>query len=273
MFTQHFERDFFAILEAQEPFAFVRFGDGEYAILDDLDYKAASGWSCVPGACWFKDELAEVLRASMPRFCLGLASPCCMGRAAAYLRSRTLAETRQLTFSTLFSMRNFRRVPRLVAKFRGAALVGCKNADFEIPAGGVTKKWDVDDLVDKLLEVDRPILVAGGPCANIIIYRYWQRAEPAKRQTILDVGAAWDKQIHGEVQRYYNVQNSPLLYHECSWTSWESFSMPTKRRRKRAKRKAKLQAAYAQAAKAKTRFGYLGIGRPRRPGSTCRVKK
>lgn len=224
MFSQHFGRDFQAIVETQEPFALVRFHDGEHAILERLPYSAASKWTVAAGNVWLREELAQVLKPKMDRFCIGVSPPCCAPTAAQYFRRHLGVHRSFVTYATIFSNRNYRRVPKLRARFKDAVIVASGNADIKVPSNGVRQKWDVDAVVDKLLKVDKPILVAAGPCANLIIYRYWKRQDKDKRQYIIDVGAALDVQIHGKTTRHYHSTQSRALYHECSWDKWAPFS-------------------------------------------------
>lgn len=239
MFSQDFSRDFDAILNAPEPFALVRFHDGEHAILENLPYSAASKWTIVGKKVWLRDELEKILRTKMDRFCIGISPPCCAPTATHYYRRNMLAERKYITYATIFSNRNFRRVPRLRAKFKEAAVVSCGKGDIKVPSNGVGSPWDVDSVVEQLLAVDRPILVAAGPCANLIIHRYWKRQDVDKRQTIIDVGAALDKVIHGHHTRHYQEVKSKALYHECEWEKWAPWAPVSKKAREKAERSAR----------------------------------
>jgi hypothetical protein len=119
---------------------------------------------------------------------------------------------------------NLKRTEELMMRYGNAVVVSSWFGDerFRIPADGVTQPWDLDGLVAKLLEVDRPILLAAGPCANIIALRYWQRQKPDKRQTILDVGSALDV-LHGKYSRACHTLKAD---HQCSWQGIEYLPAP-----------------------------------------------
>ena len=127
-------------------------------------------------------------------------------------------------------------------RFPDAAIVAPHNGDFAVPPHGVTHEWDVDLLVKKLLDVDRPIFVAAGPCANIIIVRYWNAQMPEKRQTIIDVGAAIDRRVHGKITRAYNMKQR----HLCSWDSWHPFAPVSNKQHRQQEAHKRAQAAFTR---------------------------
>jgi hypothetical protein len=248
VFVQHFDRDFDAIVEAQEPFALVRFHDGEHAILDGIPYSAASNWTVVGGKVWLREELLQVLtKPPLDRFFIGLSPPCCAPRAAHFYRRNMPMNRALVTYATIFSNRNYRRVPRLRARFSDAVIVSSGNGDIQVPTNGVSQPWDMDLVVEQLLSVDKPIFVAAGPCANLIIHRYWARQEPSKRQFIIDVGAAIDSFVHGKKTRYYHQVKSKALYHECKWDDWKPFGPVSQELRDTSERMARQVEAFRTA--------------------------
>ncbi|HEV3003349.1 MAG TPA: glycosyltransferase, partial [Pirellulales bacterium] len=69
----------------------------------------------------------------------------------------------------------------------------------------------------RLLPVRRPILVSAGPAACIVVHKYWQRATPERRQTIVDVGSAIDELTKGRKTRQYQVPGTRTAELVCSW--------------------------------------------------------
>lgn len=226
MFTQDHQRDFDAVLRAERPFALVRFGDGEASILSHKRYVSADAWrtDTTDGRTWIADDLLAALQHVDDGYCVGLPMPCCL---AAFLGAADLCRTPlpRLTFATLFLHANLRRAGELVGKFAGAMIVSSSYGDLRVPSDGVSAPWDIDAVVTQLLGVDRPILLAAGPCAKVIAHRYWQRQRPEQRQTILDVGSVLDV-VHGYKTRYYHDQASPLRDHRCRWILAASHSQP-----------------------------------------------
>ena len=72
MFRHDYIKDFETLVAQKEPFAFVRFHDGEHAILRGLPYHAASKWVSRGKDVWFAEELREALEADLPRLFRGI---------------------------------------------------------------------------------------------------------------------------------------------------------------------------------------------------------
>jgi hypothetical protein len=81
----------------------------------------------------------------------------------------------------------------------------------------MSTNFDIDLLVARLLRVQRTMLISAGPASAIIIHRYWQRAEPERRQVIVDVGSAIDELTKGKRTRSYQVPGSRNAELVCSW--------------------------------------------------------
>ncbi len=249
MFERNFTKDFDQLIQETEPFAFVRFGDGEHPILEGVPYRAAAEeWRTTGGDVWFRDELFEVLKTSLDRFFIGISPPCCAPQAAAYYRNLLGGASDSMAFATLFQFKNFRRIKSLRKRFQDALIVGSGKADVLVPRDGVTTKWDVDAVVDAMLKSERPILVAAGPCANIIIHRYWRRQDPERRQIVIDVGAAFDLEIHEQETREYHKRASKLHTHVCDWNDWKPFGPITEKQKQNAAQRTQAQERYAELA-------------------------
>jgi len=226
MFSQDYIKDFDSLLVQRDPFALTRFHDGEHAILSHQPYHAASHWGTQGADVWFEGELRAALETEIRGFCIGISPPCCTPAATEYYRRHVRCREEQLTFSTIFHFSNYKRVSALQKRFSDAVIIGSGKADIEVPKNGVSSEWDLQAVVDKMLHIDRPFLLAAGPCANVIIYRYWRLQEAHKRQTVIDVGAALDTQLHGASTRPYHDEGSTLKRHTCDWNTWKPFGLP-----------------------------------------------
>lgn len=245
MLKHDFIKDFNFLLNEKEPFAFVRYHDGEHAILEGIPYRAASKWTSLGDDVWFRDELKETLTADLDRFFRGISPPCCTPQAADYYRKHVKDNNGTVTFATLFQFKNFRRMNVLRRKFVNPLIVGSgKSVDIRVPVNGVSKAWDMDAVVDKMIQSKRPIFVAAGPCANVLIYRYWTRQAKDKRQFVLDVGAAFDLEIHGRETREYHKKSSRMHAHICSWDDWKPFTPVTAKQRIEASERTAVQAKF-----------------------------
>jgi hypothetical protein len=242
-----FRGDLDLFLKPQRPVALARFHDGEYYILRGEPYKARSNWT-VYQPSWLRDRLRAAIEADLEDYWVGISPPCCFPQGTAYFRS--LAQTRRVTYATLFWFANFGRIRSLLyERVRDGkyATVGCTaRCDYRIPQNGVSQRWNLDELVDHLLLEKRPILLAAGPSACVLVHEYWKRAEPEKRQTILDVGAAMDPLLHGKITRHFQEPNSRLKSHACSWTQSAPWSSAMGR---------KIRGNSARLAKRRSRYG------------------
>lgn len=221
MFVQDFTKDFDAVLAAEKPFALVRFGDGELALIDGRSHQSADAWRSL-GATWLRKELVDSLRANMDGWHVGLPPLCCIG-GGLKLRATARVPLPRQTFATLFIHGNLARASEITARYKDAVVVGSWFGDVRVPADGVTHPWDVDVVVNKLLESDKPILLAAGPCSNIIALRYWTRQSADKRQSIIDVGSALDV-LNGKHTRHYH--DGKMLKHVCVYGSRQE--LPTR---------------------------------------------
>lgn len=190
----------------------MRFGDGELAIMQNREHRSADAWTTT-GPVWLRDELVASLAAKLDGYCVGLPSPCCLSRGL-QLRSLVNVPLHAQTFATIFMHGNLPRVRELFERFADAVVVHSRYGEVNVPADGVTRPFDVDAVVGRLLEIrDRPILLAAGPASNLIALRYWNRQDPRHRVTMLDIGSALDV-FHGDNNRYYH---GTMNDHHCSW--------------------------------------------------------
>lgn len=243
-FVHDFRGDFNQfLLKDLQPFAFVRFHDGEFHVLEQLDYNAKSGWATHGNPTWISSPLRESLQFVDAGYYYGISAPCDFPRGAAYYRdllSRIKAPRERMTFSSIFANGNFPNVPLLEKRFPDAVIVGCTNkCDILVPADGVNKTWDIDAAVSKMREVEgRPIFVAAGPCTNVMIHRYWTSQPPERRVIVIDIGSALDTKLHGKPTRGYQALKRNT--HVCGWENWAPWTPLSQDRRDRASRRAQL---------------------------------
>lgn len=212
-FTQDFRKDFEAFDLRGEPFAFVRFGDGERSICMGKPLDAADGWSYNGGSTSFSRDLMASLECDMEDYYIGISDRCCDAESHEWFLTRVRVPLERLTFANIFVNANYERFRSL--DFSGIAIVAPRNADILIPENLVERSEDIDGIVARLLDIDRPILVAAGPAANVIVHKYWLRAR--NRQTIVDVGSALDERLKGIKSRRYHFSGSPTANRVCRW--------------------------------------------------------
>jgi 2-polyprenyl-3-methyl-5-hydroxy-6-metoxy-1,4-benzoquinol methylase len=212
-FTQDFIRDFEQFDFFGEPFAFVRYGDGERAICMGKPVETGDGWSYRGGQSRFADELNASLQVALPDFYYGISDGCCDQPARDWYLQQLRVPLEQVTFANIFVNWNYRRFRQL--DLRGTVIVASQGGDFTVPEDMFTQPFDIDALVTQLLAVDCPILVAAGPASGIIIQKYWQRAN--RKQTIVDVGSAIDERTKGIKTRNYQQAGTRTAELICRW--------------------------------------------------------
>lgn len=219
--TSPFAADFLRLMprDGEPPKALARFHDGECKILQGLPYSAQSGWT-THGNCWLRGRLEQSLRADLDGYFVGISPPCDWPEGTHTMLPMTAGPERR-TFATIFWHANYRRIRDELEKgsLVGSAVVSSQGGDYDVPDRGAVEPWDIDELVTRLLDEERTILVSAGPCACIIVHQYWLRCPPERRQTILDVGSAVDYLTKpGAPTRHYSEPNSSYQDHHCSWT-------------------------------------------------------
>lgn len=226
MFTRNFEADYRALEKAireKRPFALSRFGDGEWTLLQGRTYRSASGWVSKKET-WLRGALLESLQANLGGYCVGYSPPCCHPKCVRFYAENVKVPKLRRTFAGVFFHGNFGRAKAFFSKL-DAFTVGCtRGSDIRVPEDGVNHSFDIDDVVQQMLEVrDRPILVAAGPAACVIVHRYWRwtRRHPENRVPCIDVGALLDEAKHGKKTRYYHDAKSGLHRHFCQWDNWD----------------------------------------------------
>lgn len=214
-FTQDFLSDFDQFDFRGPPFAFARFADGERAICLGEPIRGQDGWNFPGGASYFRDALLAALRFDDPGYFIGISDGCCDLPARDWYLSQIAAPLARVTFSNIFVNGNYQRFRQL--DLSDMAVVASEGGDFWVPPDVMNSRFDIDVLVERLMAVNRPILVSAGPASCVIIHHYWQRTPPARRQTIIDVGSAIDERTKGRVTRQYQVPGTRTSGLICRW--------------------------------------------------------
>jgi len=214
-FSQDFREDFEQFAFFGPPFAFSRFADGERAICMGQPIQGADGWTYAGGSSQFREALLAALRFNAPDYYLGVSDACCDPAAKNWYLQQITVPLRQVTFSNIFVNGNYPRFRQL--DLSAAAIVASQGGDYWVPDDAMNTTFDIDRLVERLLQVDRTILVSAGPASCVIIHRYWQRATPQKRQVIVDVGSAIDEWTKGRKTRQYQMPGTRTSELVCTW--------------------------------------------------------
>ena len=236
----NFSHDFAADLqtlmheaEHGEPFAFVRFCDGEHAIMENRDIRTADGWKV--GNEWMRKAMTEALTATLPRYFRGIACPCCWPQGAEWYREQLSKiygywNCGPVTYSNLFVNGNYdTALPWLRGLARNWCVVSSAwGSDIRVPADWSSIK-DLESYVyaatSRISQMNRPTLVAAGPLGKVIIHDYWRRysyrgtTPIGHPPTILDIGSALDPDFFGQGNRGYHDPDHPNRKKVCVWNT------------------------------------------------------
>lgn len=227
MFTHHFKQDYEAIeaaLKQGKVFALSRFGDGEWAILKKKRYRSADAWSS-KGETWIRAALLESLQADLPGYCVGYSPPCCHPKCVGFYADNMRVAPAFRTYATVFFHGNFPRAKQFFSKLDSVTVGSSPHSNIRVSGDVVTEAFDTDAVLRQMLEVrDKPILLAAGPAACVLIHRYWRwtMKNPQDRVACIDIGALLDESTHGKRTRYYHDPSSGLHEHFCNFTDWSA---------------------------------------------------
>ncbi|MDE2101139.1 MAG: hypothetical protein KGL39_28080 [Patescibacteria group bacterium] len=238
-FTHSFADDLKAIdWFSRQPFALVRFADGERSILERREIPTADGWRLPSESFRLALQAALTYPDGMGQtgcYHVGISCPCCDAEAHRwYLDKFAPKEHSRLTFSNLFANANWEGFLERCRKSppRSVGWVGPYPVDalpkFLYPVAWVPRnlvnepRWSdkVNRIVDKMLHeaAHGPILVSAGPAAKIIVHRFWEQFQyDCDRPCVIDIGSALDPYIHGAPRRGYQTQK-PEERKVCVWS-------------------------------------------------------
>ena len=250
IFAQKFVHDFRLIvagldpcyLDSNPPFAFVRFGDGEAAIMRGRRHLAKSdGWEWPAGPDWqtcvknsLPWRLVDSLICREPGWHVGISSfvhhPGDHQYLAGLIDLFGGVRNEQVTFAEVFNFANYSRWLDVWngLKDRGRVQLCCPSGLYPIPVnamhcvagtGNADYRYVADWMIGDSKKGDRsPILVAAGPLANVIIHDYWLRCPPEHRRVIIDVGSAISETIHGrKVRHFQNPRSAKFKWQPRFW--------------------------------------------------------
>jgi len=226
VFTHRFREDLCSIDWLGDAFALARFADGERACIEGKKYKpfgagiGTETWDASRTMPW-RAELEASLSAELDGYHVGISPACCQSTDHSWYVRHVGVPWHRRTSATLFSYGNYDYAKHLAAGLRlrqRSVLVSGVGGDHTVPLDAINQVWDLDALVIELGKVrNRPILIAAGPMACVIVHRYWNETPPQHRQVIVDVGSLFDEDLHGGATRMHMMNADPraMRQHFC----------------------------------------------------------
>lgn len=222
-------RDFWQKIEQRKNFAIVRYGDGEYKIMQGVFVKAQEGWVAPNHITKLSTALHASLAVMDSNFHYAISCPCC--DQAAYYWYSSRIQNNNITFANLFVNKNFIDFEKRFSKLERDAVViaNHKGINKRIGSLNIIKYYSVSDncvkfweengenLIEKIASEFKNkknllFLVAAGPLSGPIIANLFQKNPD---NCYIDVGSAVDFYIHDKITRSYQKRNSKYAQKNC----------------------------------------------------------
>ena len=185
-----------------EQVGLARFGDGEERMYMGGSYHCSDGWVSTPNKnSIYRKKLGETIRFSHPNYYIGIRYPRSLKMFAWDVNNITTPPER-ICDSCLFVNSRWGIIRKWFRAVRAkCVLVGSgKGVNFRIPHNCISPEYKYGALLKKLLKVTKPILLAAGPLANILVMEY---LKAGGKQSIVDIGTVLDVEMFGHATRRY----------------------------------------------------------------------
>lgn len=226
-FTKSF--NFFkAKLEAGDPFALARFGDGELNILRGV--MVGNKEFQYDGDEEFSSMLMEAFTFRHPDYYVGIGCPCCIGdKDFRWMRDTSGQNADHITYNNIFVNSNYRRFLLEIDPIfmeRHAIFIGPEEGQssleysyevaFSIPKNAWRFAEEYVLKLEKLIAhkpLPRIFLFSAGPLSEVLIHR---AMEINPNNTYIDIGSTLDPIIFGHSTRQYH-QGFGTADKVCHW--------------------------------------------------------
>ena len=224
-----FER-IWARIVAGENIAFLRYADGEKAIMTGESVSAQEGgWVSPDYVSQLGRDLLDSLSLSDPNVYYAISCPCCDQSAYYWYTSRI--NNQNLTFANLWINGNYKKFLDSFEKLDRDAVViaNFRSRDKKIGNLNVLKHYSIGDdcisfwedgakaLIDSVKKDlgdrnDLLYVVSAGPMSEPIIYELFKNNP---NNCYIDFGSSIDKYYRGNVTRPYEIKGSPYYNRNC----------------------------------------------------------
>jgi len=191
-----------AFAAGKEQIGLARFGDGEERIYMGGTYHCSDGWVSRPSeSSALRKRLGDSIRFSHPNYYVGFRHPRNLKLYCWAVKNVKTPPSRMFD-PCLFVNSRWSKARKFFSKVRkNCFLVGSgEGVNYRIPANCIEPEYNWKKLLDKLLTVKKPILLAAGPLANVLVMEYLERGG---KQSIIDIGTVLDYEMFGKSTRRY----------------------------------------------------------------------
>lgn len=208
-FTQDFASDLEAVIKAvenMEPVGFSRFGPGECFLVEyKKTHAGGSHWRHPGGSTIYTRRMRKAISANRKNYFLGMPCPCCNPIQWKWERNRVKTPLKRQSYATLFMNTNFKRAFDWFKQiYKGCLIAGPSDeCDVHIPGNAAPSNWNYGPILKMIENADRPVLIAGGPVANLVIHEAKGLKVP-----IIDIGSLGDLLLMGKLTRPYQDETA-----------------------------------------------------------------
>ena len=236
--TEEFEKIWVKI-ENGENFAFLRYGDGERAIMEGRSVKAQEGWKSPEHLTKLGEDCLKTLELQGDSVWYGISCPCC-DRAAYYWYASRIKSS-NITFANLWVNINYQRFKESISNLeRDVVVIANHNANnkkfgkmnvlkYYLVSDDCIKFWEessekfiasiINDMGEKN---DLLYVISAGPMSEPIIAKLY---ENNPNNCYIDFGSAVDSFIYDKVTRPYMNSRSSYAKQNCEMPRPESLNM------------------------------------------------
>ena len=230
MFSKDFIKDFDILTNeiSKEPFAFVRYADGEHAVLERQPIQGHD-WHMSPEYKIASEDINESLNYRHNRYFYGVSCYCCDPPKAEYFKNKLVDCWERVTYSNLFANANYIKTLEWLGKidkpicvlgnlnmvskklpFKGSSVFYPSNI-VQLYNSGYKEDIIAASITGTKIK-DNVVLVALGPLSEILIHKMWLE-NPSNYY--IDIGSVIDPFIHG-LTRDYHRKDSPFSKKVCN---------------------------------------------------------
>lgn len=233
--VQNFRTDLYEILtlmKGNEPFAFMRFADGEVGVMQGRQVNGSDKWISPARVTKLGVDLLAAVSRIDPSVYYGISCQCCDQQGKEYLLSLIQNPIDNITFSNIFVNGNYGLFLEQLANINKPVYVIANHTatfvNFPLPILGFVpvpddcvNYWEVCDeeikqtLADAFREVTNQLfLIAAGPMSEAIIDFLWT-INPNNQY--VDVGSSIAEYVHGRPIRDFAYLGSHYHNRNCTF--------------------------------------------------------
>jgi hypothetical protein len=228
MITNSFQSDlkfFEKKLKSKEQFAFSKYADGEFAILNNQKITNCDNWTFDPAThSKIRDELIQSFQFQDPNYFVGISCKCCQPNDIVEWMRRE-SKQKILTWANIFVNSNFKYYQQnFIPEYINHDIVLFAREDatieklpFKVEHVPITRQALIDNfnMVENFpIETykNKLFLFCAGPLGNMLSAKFWKKN---KNNIYMDIGSTLNGYLTEKNRGY--LQDGPSLSKTCIW--------------------------------------------------------